>query len=125
MDVQYNDKKAPQDVMDAAMILTETCSAWPAERSQKAAPGAKLDLSALKLDPPGYVMHRDLCFLAKDPNGFYSKSEEVFEVGVLIGVLATIVVWLSAKVATRTWGFLRSLKQARARDAAAYQEGAE
>lgn len=125
MDVTYSDKKAPQDVMDAAMILTEACSAWPAEGKQKAASGAPPDLSAFVADSPGYVMHKDLCFLAQDPNGFYDKTSEIFEVGILLGVLLAMVAWLLTKVVGKVRGFLRSVKEERARDAAAWQEGAE
>ena len=59
------------------------------------------------------------------PNGFYDKTSEIFEVGILLGVLLAMVAWLLTKVVGKVRGFLRSVKEERARDAAAWQEGAE
>jgi hypothetical protein len=99
----------PQDVTDAAMLLTEACSAW------KPAPLPKFDINALQTEPAthnqSYLLHQDLCSLATDPTGFYSKMDDIFGYGMLVAVIATVMAWLLGKAASRLYRYVFKRKE--------------
>lgn len=82
----------PQDVMDAAMLLTEACSTWTP------APLPKPSVNGLPQPPifhnPSYVLHQDLCTLATDPVGFNEKMDDVFAYGMVASVLLILAFYL-------------------------------
>lgn len=72
----------PQDVMEAAMLLTEACNGWTAAGLQK--PIAHNQ---------SYVLHQDLCSLATDPVGFNDKLDDVFGYGMFAAVILMVLLW--------------------------------
>jgi hypothetical protein len=85
----------PQDVMDAAMMLTEACSAWTP------APLPKLDANGNPAAPmthnPSYVMHQDLCSLATNPVGFNTKVNDTFSDGMVAALALLIAAYVLIK----------------------------
>ena len=99
----------PQDVTDAAMLLTEACSSWTP------APLPKFDINALPTEPvahnQSYLLHQDLCSLATDPTGFYSKMDDIFGYGMLVAVVAVVMAWLVGRSASRLYRYFFKRKE--------------
>jgi hypothetical protein len=91
----------PQDVMDAAMLLTEACSAW-----SPAAP-PNFNINALPAELPAhnqsYVLHQDLCSLATDPVGFNEEISDAFGYGMFVAVVLACLFWILLLLKAITW----------------------
>lgn len=99
----------PQDVMDAAMLLSEACLSWTPT------PLPKFDINALPTEPvvhnQSYLMHQDLCSLATDPVGFKANLNDIFGYGALAAVLAMMLLWLVFKTFSWLSGLFRKQSQ--------------
>jgi hypothetical protein len=99
----------PQEVMDAAMLLTEACSSWTP------APLPKTDAKGLPAAPimhnPSYVMHQDLCSLATDPVGFNAKVNDTFANGMIVALVLMALVYVVITVASMVLKLFSRRKQ--------------
>ena len=93
----------PKDVTDAAMLLTEVCTAWTP--TELPTPNTSGPPQPPIFHNPSYVQHRDLCTLATDPVGFSKKMDNAFEYGMIAAVLLIVLAYLAFRFA----GWVRKL----------------